>query len=224
MPESEDQEKASNNDLRNAQFGGGFINAENVKAQRIGGDIWNIDQQIIVITDRKELVLNSTDKGLVLKEALLKKHPSLYSVSKPVKMLPRNLNRPLLNRQDEVKRVIEAFNTSERLIEFYGPKELGKTTLLRYFAYHPLTDTLCPDKILYLCAHNKSLEDLLQSFCEFFCETDSESEVNSFFSPNKIREALRETQAIVLLDDVNMPRKDLEELINALPHILHLEI
>ncbi|GAX45762.1 hypothetical protein NIES4075_67830 [Tolypothrix sp. NIES-4075] len=41
MPESEDPKKVSNNDLRNAQFGGGFINAENVNAQRIGGDIRN---------------------------------------------------------------------------------------------------------------------------------------------------------------------------------------
>ncbi len=41
MPESKDPKKVSNNDLRNSQFGGGFINAENVNAQRIGGDIWN---------------------------------------------------------------------------------------------------------------------------------------------------------------------------------------
>ncbi|MFB2771622.1 hypothetical protein ACE1AT_20375 [Pelatocladus sp. BLCC-F211] len=40
-PEPEDSKKVTNNDLRNAQFGGGFINAENVNAQRIGGDIWN---------------------------------------------------------------------------------------------------------------------------------------------------------------------------------------
>ncbi|OYD95161.1 hypothetical protein CDG77_10585 [Nostoc sp. 'Peltigera membranacea cyanobiont' 213] len=42
MPDSQDQNQVNNNDLRNAQFGGGFINAENVNAGRIGGDIWNI--------------------------------------------------------------------------------------------------------------------------------------------------------------------------------------
>ncbi|MBW4505045.1 MAG: NACHT domain-containing protein [Scytonematopsis contorta HA4267-MV1] len=41
MSDSDDEKKVSNNDLRNAQFGGGFINAENVNAQRIGGDIFN---------------------------------------------------------------------------------------------------------------------------------------------------------------------------------------
>nr|WP_322657110.1 NACHT domain-containing protein [Dendronalium sp. ChiSLP03b]MDZ8203441.1 NACHT domain-containing protein [Dendronalium sp. ChiSLP03b] len=42
MPDSQDPKQVNNNDLRNAQFGGGFINAENVNAGRIGGDIWNI--------------------------------------------------------------------------------------------------------------------------------------------------------------------------------------
>ncbi|MBD2459079.1 NACHT domain-containing protein [Nostoc sp. FACHB-87] len=41
MPDSQDP-KQVNHDLRNAQFGGGFINAETVNAGRIGGDIWNI--------------------------------------------------------------------------------------------------------------------------------------------------------------------------------------
>ncbi|MEH2358408.1 hypothetical protein [Nostoc sp.] len=42
MPDFEDPKQVSSNDLRNSQFGGGFINAESVNAQRIGGDIWNI--------------------------------------------------------------------------------------------------------------------------------------------------------------------------------------
>ncbi|MHC5863034.1 MAG: hypothetical protein ACYTXM_40525, partial [Nostoc sp.] len=42
MPDSEDPKQADNNDLRNTQFGGGFINAEIVNAGRIGGDIYNI--------------------------------------------------------------------------------------------------------------------------------------------------------------------------------------
>ncbi|MBH8573035.1 NACHT domain-containing protein [Nostocaceae cyanobacterium CENA369] len=42
MADSQDPKQVNNNDLRNAQFGGGFINAENVNAGRIGGDIWNI--------------------------------------------------------------------------------------------------------------------------------------------------------------------------------------
>jgi predicted NACHT family NTPase len=53
MLESEDPKKVSNNDLRDSQFGGGFINAENVNAQRIGGDIWNffLGQQTASVGD-----------------------------------------------------------------------------------------------------------------------------------------------------------------------------
>jgi uncharacterized membrane protein YeaQ/YmgE (transglycosylase-associated protein family)/GTPase SAR1 family protein len=39
---SEDPKKVSKNDLRNSQFGGGFIDAETVNADRIGGDIYNV--------------------------------------------------------------------------------------------------------------------------------------------------------------------------------------
>ena len=39
---SEDPTKVSKNDLRNSQFGGGFIDAETVNADRIGGDIYNV--------------------------------------------------------------------------------------------------------------------------------------------------------------------------------------
>lgn len=42
MPESQEPKQGNNNDLRNAQFGGGLINAESVNAERIGGDIYNI--------------------------------------------------------------------------------------------------------------------------------------------------------------------------------------
>ena len=51
MSDSQDPKQVNNNDLRNAQFGGGLINAENVNAGRIGGDIWNIffREQIIPV-------------------------------------------------------------------------------------------------------------------------------------------------------------------------------
>jgi AAA-like domain len=42
MPDSEDPKQVSKNDLRNSQFGGGFINADTVNAGQIGGDIYNI--------------------------------------------------------------------------------------------------------------------------------------------------------------------------------------
>ena len=60
MPDDEDQKQVSNNDLRNSQFGGGFINAEKVNAQRIGGDIWNIRN--IFLGNKKR---NMTETGVL---------------------------------------------------------------------------------------------------------------------------------------------------------------
>lgn len=51
MPDSEDP-KQVNNDLRNAQFRGGLINADKVIAGQIGGDNYNLIQQQIVIEVR----------------------------------------------------------------------------------------------------------------------------------------------------------------------------
>ncbi|WP_392476083.1 AAA-like domain-containing protein [Nostoc sp. C110] len=49
MPDSQDPKQVNNNDLRNAQFGGGLINAGTVNAGQIGGDIYNIhlEQQTV---------------------------------------------------------------------------------------------------------------------------------------------------------------------------------
>ncbi|MCC5612225.1 hypothetical protein LC612_37275 [Nostoc sp. CHAB 5834] len=41
MHDSQDPKQVSN-DLRNAQFGGGLINADTVNSGRVGGDIYNI--------------------------------------------------------------------------------------------------------------------------------------------------------------------------------------
>lgn len=42
MPDAEDPKQVNNNDLRNAQFAGGLVNADKVIAGQIGGDNYNI--------------------------------------------------------------------------------------------------------------------------------------------------------------------------------------
>ncbi|PHM05996.1 NACHT domain-containing protein [Nostoc sp. 'Peltigera malacea cyanobiont' DB3992] len=42
MPDSQDPKQVNNNDLRNAQFAGGLVNADKVIAGQIGGDNYNI--------------------------------------------------------------------------------------------------------------------------------------------------------------------------------------
>ncbi|RCJ42023.1 hypothetical protein A6770_35405 [Nostoc minutum NIES-26] len=72
MPDSQDP-KQVNNDLRNAQFGGGLINAESVNAGRIGGDIYNIHigQQIVASSDSAQSQ-NQQQRSLFEKDSLEK--------------------------------------------------------------------------------------------------------------------------------------------------------
>ncbi|MBD2504865.1 NACHT domain-containing protein [Anabaena azotica] len=82
MPDAEDPKQVNNNDLRNAQLGGGLINAENVNAGRIGGDIWNFffGQQTTPVGDparsKNERILLSAVK----EEVTLRLSQSLHNV------------------------------------------------------------------------------------------------------------------------------------------------
>jgi len=49
MPDSQDPKQVNNNDLRNAQFAGGLVNADKVIAGQIGGDTYNLVERQIVI-------------------------------------------------------------------------------------------------------------------------------------------------------------------------------
>ncbi|MBD2248305.1 hypothetical protein [Nostoc sp. FACHB-888] len=42
MPDPQDPKQVNNNDLRNAQFGGGLINADIVNVEQMGGNVYNI--------------------------------------------------------------------------------------------------------------------------------------------------------------------------------------
>ncbi len=77
---SEDLKKVSKNDLRNSQFGGGFIDAETVNADRIGGDIYNVflNQQPTLTPQEcrnRQILLNRVKKDWIENEgdALLEK-------------------------------------------------------------------------------------------------------------------------------------------------------
>nr|WP_322657111.1 AAA-like domain-containing protein [Dendronalium sp. ChiSLP03b]MDZ8203442.1 AAA-like domain-containing protein [Dendronalium sp. ChiSLP03b] len=72
MPDSQDP-KQVNNDLRNAQFGGGLINAESVNAGRIGGDIYNIHLgQQTVASSNPALLPNQRQRSQSEKNSLEK--------------------------------------------------------------------------------------------------------------------------------------------------------
>jgi hypothetical protein len=117
----------------------------------------------------------------------------------------------LLNRTSEIDAATSTLQ-SALPVQFHGPAGLGKTALLRHLAHHPL-DARFPDGIGYYSVRQKPVDDLLQFFFDAFYDSDPG------FKPtdHQIRQGLQDKQALILLDDVELPREEVEALMNAAP-------
>jgi hypothetical protein len=128
----------------------------------------------------------------------------------PVFLRPRPFPG-LLDREPEIS-AAKATLQSALPIEFYGQAGLGKTTLLRHLAYH-LPVAPFPDGVVYLSARHQPIADLLQSLVDAFYESD----VPLKPTDAQIRHALQNKQALILLDDVEVRRDEVEALMGAAP-------
>lgn len=129
----------------------------------------------------------------------------------PVLLRPRRFSG-LLDRQVERRAATAAVHTAEPL-EFYSPPGWGKTTLLRHLAYD-LSTTSCPDGIIYTPANQQPLSDLLQFLFEAFFDSNIPAKPTAA----QIRQGLIQKRALILLDDVDIARPDLEALLDFVPH------
>jgi hypothetical protein len=128
----------------------------------------------------------------------------------PVFLRPRPFPG-LLDREAEVGTASAALQ-SAMPVEFHGQAGLGKTTLLRHLSHHPAA-TSFPDGVVYLSARHQPMDDLLQSLFDAFYESDVP------FKPTdvQVRHALQNKQALILLDDVNLARDEVEALMDVAP-------
>jgi len=128
----------------------------------------------------------------------------------PVFLRPRPFPG-LLDREAEVGTASTALQSATP-VEFHGQAGLGKTTLLRYLSHHPAA-TSFPDGVVYLSARHQPMDDLLQSLFDAFYESDVP------FKPTdvQVRHALQNKQALILLDDVNLARDEVEALMDVAP-------
>ena len=128
----------------------------------------------------------------------------------PVDLRPRPFP-DLMNRDNEIKAAIATLQSNQP-IEFHAAAGLGKTSLLRHLAHHPAASTLSGG-IVYLSARRCSVNDLLQSLYDAFYETDVP------FKPTdaQLKHGLQDKQALILLDDVELAREDVEMMIDSAP-------
>jgi hypothetical protein len=133
----------------------------------------------------------------------------------PILLRPRRFPG-LLDRQPEGRAATAALQNGVPL-EFHGQPGQGKTSLLRHLAYQLSTSTY-PDGIVYLRVGQQPQSDLLQFLYEAFFE------VNIPAKPTvaEIRHGLSRRQALILLDDVELPGSDVETLLDLAPECAFL--
>jgi hypothetical protein len=148
--------------------------------------------------------------GGVVNVAAPEQQPRPQPRPTPVFLRPRPFPG-LLDREEEVNAASTALQSATP-VEFHGQAGLGKTTLLRHLSHHPAA-TSFPDGVIYLSARHQPVADLLQSLFDAFYESDAP------FKPTdvQVRHALQGKQALILLDDVNLARDEVEALMDTAP-------
>ena len=128
----------------------------------------------------------------------------------PVLTLRPRRFQGLVDRQEEIKSVISGL--ADGPVEIYGGPGIGKTSVLRHLAYHPEVERFQAGAV-YRSARREPPADLLQFLFDAFYETDLP------FKPSdtQVRQYLQEKHALVLLDDVELAREEIEALTNAVP-------
>lgn len=120
----------------------------------------------------------------------------------------------LLNRTGELGILVSAVQNSEP-VSIHGQNGLGKTALLRTLAYHSAGANF-PDGLVYFPARGKAVEDLLQDFFDCFYESDRPAKP----SEAQLHQLLQGVCALILLDDIELGREQVSELINCTPQCI----
>ncbi|PSB19871.1 hypothetical protein C7B65_09345 [Phormidesmis priestleyi ULC007] len=146
--------------------------------------------------------------------ALLSDHASESVIElrqTPIVQIPRAF-AGLVGRQTEIELAIAALRTKQ-IVEIYGQAGIGKSVLLRYLAHSPQITTSHPDGIADLSGVG-SVGDRLQTLFDTFYHSCPDIKL----SDREVRQALRERQVLILLDDDALTATDLQQLIAALPN------
>jgi hypothetical protein len=117
----------------------------------------------------------------------------------------------MLDRQMEISKAGSTLDAGLP-VQFYGEPGVGKTSLLRHLAYRPQSTSL-PDGVVYLSARGKPVSDLLQQLLEAFFESNPLYKL----SEAQIEYVFQNKRALILLDDVELSKDEIDELMNAAP-------
>src|SRR5215210_6940918 len=129
----------------------------------------------------------------------------------PVMLLPRSVSG-FLDRTEEVSAAAAVLEGASP-VEFHGPSGVGKTTLLHYLAHHKFAPVFPAGILFFSEIRHRPVEDLLLDFFDAFYDRDP----TYLPTPVQMRHALRDEHALVVLDDVDLEREEVEALMDAAP-------
>jgi hypothetical protein len=134
----------------------------------------------------------------------------------PVMLLPRPFSG-FLDRKEEVSAATAVLEGASP-VEFYGPPGVGKTTLLHHLAHHKFAPVFPAGIVSFSEIRHRPVDDLLLDFFDAFYERDPTHIPTSV----QVRHALKDEHALVVLDDVDLEREEIEALMDAAPAAVFL--
>jgi hypothetical protein len=134
----------------------------------------------------------------------------------PVMLLPRALPG-FLDRKDEVREATAVLEGASP-VEFHGPPGVGKTALLRHLAYYKFAPVFPAGVVFFSEIRHRAVEDLLLDFFDAFYEREP-THVPTLV---QVRHALKDEHALVVVDDVELERDEIEALMDAAPSCVFL--
>jgi hypothetical protein len=129
----------------------------------------------------------------------------------PVMLLPRSF-AGFLDRKEEVSSATAVLEGASP-VEFHGPPGVGKTALLHYLAHYKFAPVFPAGILFFSEIRHRPVDDLLLGFFDAFYERDP----THIPTPVQVRHALRDEHSLVVLDDVDLKREEVEALMDAAP-------
>ncbi|MGF1518682.1 MAG: choice-of-anchor D domain-containing protein, partial [Nodosilinea sp.] len=129
----------------------------------------------------------------------------------------------LVDRQPETTTVLAALQQLHS-VECFSASGFGKSAFLRFLGNHPTVGDRFTEGILYFNARRGPLSDVWQALMDAFYDTagSDTAEGRVQFTPLQIRRALKGKQALVLIDDLALPREEGETLLHDFPDLTFL--
>ncbi|MEM8805551.1 MAG: Ig-like domain-containing protein [Cyanobacteria bacterium P01_G01_bin.38] len=137
--------------------------------------------------------------------------PQVRPCPTPIDRRPQPFQN-LLDRNAIIPTLVQALQSAQS-IELCGAAGVGKTALLRYLVYDSQVTAAFSDGVVYVSEHPQLAKDVLQALHETFYESSAPYKPSDI----QVQQALSDKQVLIVLDNLNLGKSDLDWLMAAAP-------